>query len=113
MAYESGTLNQRVTVRRKLISRDALGAEVVTWFDLRTVWAAKHPIRGKEYLAADHLRASLECIFVLRANAGNGITEQDILIHKGQIFSIASPPIDIRSKGHWMELMCSAGVAKS
>lgn len=112
MAYESGTLDQRITLQIKVITLDAFGAEQTAWQDVRTCWAALHPMRGKEYLAVDHLRASLDCKFVLRANACTDIDVEARIVHKGQIYGIAAK-IDIRSEGHWVELMCTAGVAQS
>lgn len=112
MAYEPGTLDQRISLQRKIVARDAYGAELVSWQPVRDCWAALHPIRGKEYMAADHLRASLDCKFVLRANACADIDVEHRILHKGLVYGIAAK-IDIRSENHWVEIMCTAGVAQS
>lgn len=48
---DAGRLRDRVTIQTKSVSRDAYGAEVITWSTLATVWAAVETLSGREYLA--------------------------------------------------------------
>ena len=53
----AGRLRDRVTIQTKSITRDAYGAEVVTWAALATVWASVESLSGREYMAAQQINA--------------------------------------------------------
>ncbi len=44
----AGVLRERVTIQRKVVSRDGYGAEQVTWQDVATVWARVEVVKGRE-----------------------------------------------------------------
>ena len=48
---DAGRLRDRVTIQTRSVTRDAYGAEVVTWATLATVWASVETLSGREYLA--------------------------------------------------------------
>jgi len=48
-----GPLRHRVRIDQKSVTRDAHGAEVVTWSEVDTVWAAVEPLAGLERYAND------------------------------------------------------------
>ncbi len=48
---DAGRLRDRITIQTKSVTRDAYGAEVVTWTTLATVWASVETLSGREYLA--------------------------------------------------------------
>jgi len=47
-----GLLNERVTFQQRSVTRDAFGAEVVTWADFATVWANVSEQHAMEQVAA-------------------------------------------------------------
>lgn len=49
---QASKLDQRVTLQKKLVTRDVYGGEVVTWLDVQTVWAEAEPWRMRERLVA-------------------------------------------------------------
>jgi SPP1 family predicted phage head-tail adaptor len=54
-----GTLRQRVTIDERTVALDTFGQETVTWSELATVWAAVHPLSGREYLDSRQLQAQV------------------------------------------------------
>ena len=43
-----GPLRHRVVIQQKSVTRDTYGAEVVSWTNVATVWAAVEPLAGNE-----------------------------------------------------------------
>lgn len=110
MAYHPGMLNRIIEIDALVITRDAFGAEVRTWSLLRRLPAAVLPIRGREYLAADHLRADVEVKFVIRYQPDFAVVptlriRTGGLVHN--IKSVINPATDL----HWLELMATAGTS--
>ncbi|MGL6245643.1 phage head closure protein [Pseudomonas sp.] len=66
----AGKLNQRVTFQRKLVERNGLGEEVVTFADVCTVWAEVVPLRGREFFAAAQLQQAVDIRVRIRARSG-------------------------------------------
>ncbi len=44
----AGVLRERVTIQRKVVTRDGYGAEQVTWQDVATVWARVEVVKERE-----------------------------------------------------------------
>lgn len=65
-----GKMRHRITLKYKgSVSRDATGAEVITWTNLATaptVWAEELPITGREFLAAGQEQAQATTKFRIR-----------------------------------------------
>lgn len=66
----AGQLNESVTVQSKTVTRDAYGAEAITWTTVATMPAAAEPISGREYLAMRAAQADISIRFRLRYRAG-------------------------------------------
>jgi len=47
---EAGRLRHRVTIQRRLESRDTYGGRQETWSDVAEVWAEVAPLVGREYM---------------------------------------------------------------
>lgn len=47
----AGDLNQYVTVQERSTAQDALGGQVNTWSDLKSIWVGFNPLYGRELLA--------------------------------------------------------------
>jgi len=63
-------MNRRIVIREKSVTRDAYGAEVITWGTVATVWAAVLPVRGREYVAMREAQADITTRFLIRYRAG-------------------------------------------
>lgn len=104
---EPGDLRHRVTLQRRVSTRDAIGGEIYTWVDERTVWGAAEPLTGRELLAAQAKHAEITMRF--RVRYMRDVTSNWRLIWEGAIYNILSvTDIDAR---HWqLELDCSTGL---
>ena len=50
MTLAAGRMRDRVVIQTKSATRDAYGAEVITWSTLATVWASVESIGGREFI---------------------------------------------------------------
>ncbi len=66
----AGRLNRRVTLQQKSVTRDALGAEVVTWVDVATVWAEVSPYSGREFVALRQAQDEITTRITIRYRRG-------------------------------------------
>lgn len=67
---QAGRLRHRVTLQRRVESRDATGAVVWTWADWADRWAAIEPIHGREYFAAAQVQSAVTTRVRLRYTRG-------------------------------------------
>ena len=100
-----GRLNRRVTIQSKSVTRDAYGAEVITWAHVVEVWAAVLPVRGREYVALREAQADLTTRFVIRYRAG--ITPAMRVVYGDANYDIEEV-IDAEDAHHVLELMARA-----
>lgn len=49
---DSGSMDQRVTLQSRSVTKDAMGQDVITWVDVATVWARRINQRSAEAFAA-------------------------------------------------------------
>mgnify|MGYP000850293400 CR=1 FL=1 len=101
----AGRLNQLVTLKQKQVTRDGMGAQVVSWVTVATVWAAVEPLRGREFVALRAAHSELTAKITIRHRAG--IVPEMRVEHGTSVYEIAEV-IDPRARGESLELMCSA-----
>ena len=63
-------LNQRITLQAKVVTRNTIGEEVVSWADAVTVWAKVMPLRGNAFYAANQQQHSIDARFLIRERVG-------------------------------------------
>lgn len=107
MSIAAASLDQRVTIQQKAVTRSASGAEIVTWQTVAELWAAVLPIRGREFFAAQQTQDSTDVRVIIRYRTG--IAREMRVMHKGQALDIVSV-INPGSRGEMLELMCVSGV---
>lgn len=69
----SGLLRHRVTIQQLVAAspdQDAGGVPDETWTDLKTVWAAVEPLRGRELIAAQSTNSEVQGTIRIRYRAG-------------------------------------------
>lgn len=107
MTLVAGRLRDRVTIQSRSVTRDAYGAEVVTWSTLATVWGSVEAISGREYLAtvggADALRATRTIRVVIRYREDVAPTMR--VVHETRTLDVDA--VLARGNDEWLELMCS------
>lgn len=107
MRLAAGDLDQRVTLQNVVTSRSATGAEVQTWQDVATVYAAVRPIRGREFFAAGETQSAVDVRVLIRYR--DDVTREMRVVHRGKPLDIVSV-IDQDSRRESLELMCVSGV---
>ena len=98
----AGRLRDRVTIHAKSVTRDAYGAEVVTWTTLATVWASVESLSGREYMAAQQIHAERVQRVVIRDR--DDVMPHMRVVHRGRSMNIDA--ILKRELDH-LYLMCS------
>ncbi len=66
----AGRLDRRVTLQRRVITRDAAGGAIETWTSAFSCWAERRDVRGSERLEAGAEVATHEATFRIRWRAG-------------------------------------------
>lgn len=56
----AGILRHRVAIQSKTVVQNDYGEETVVWTDERSVWASIEPLRGREYIEAKTLQATVD-----------------------------------------------------
>lgn len=100
----SGKLDQRVILKSRATTRDAMGGAVVTYNAIATVWAEAYMLRGREFFAARQEQAEVTVRFRLRYRADLAVDWR--VQWDGVDYDILSPPILIGRK-EGLELMCA------
>lgn len=82
----AGILDQRVMIQRREVSRDAYGAEKVTWVDAFPVWAAVEPLAGQSYLLG---KAQTDEVTIrVRMRYFEGLLNTMRIVHGAHIYTI-------------------------
>lgn len=62
----AGPLRNQIVIEQKSVTRDAYGAEVVSWVTFATVWASYQTITGREFFAAAQVNSTVTAKFGIR-----------------------------------------------
>lgn len=101
----SGRLSERITIQQKSVTRDTVGAEVITWSTVATVWAAVEPLRGREFVAIRQTTTDITTRFLIRYRSG--ITAAMRILLGSQAYNIVEV-INPRMRNVELELMAYA-----
>lgn len=102
----SSRLNKRVTIQQRTAGKDASGAQVQTWVDVATVWAAVWPMTGRQYIAANAETNTV--ITKIRIRKRAGIVAAMRVKHGATFYDIEAV---LDPDGAWTDLMCKAGAS--
>jgi SPP1 family predicted phage head-tail adaptor len=72
----AGSLDRRVTILRRALTRNAYGEQEETYSTLDTVWAQKLDVAGREFLAARGTMAENSTRFRLRYRSDLVLTDR-------------------------------------
>lgn len=67
---QAGRMREPITIQAKTTSRDAYGAEVITWADQWSDWAQVQPIGGREYTALRQAQSDITMRMRIRYRTG-------------------------------------------
>jgi SPP1 family predicted phage head-tail adaptor len=104
----AGSLNQRVTLQQKSVTRNAIGEEVVTWPDVATVWAEAWPLRGREFFQAQQTQYAADVRFRLRYRADVQAANWRV-VWNSEPYDIVSL-IDVAARRETTEILAVHGV---
>jgi len=107
----SGQLDQRVLLQRRIETRTLRGAVVTAYIDAGYMWAAVEPLSGRELFHAQQTQA--EITTRVRVHWQRGITELMRIVHTRSyaspqlldIYDVASV-LDMSSRHHELHLLC-------
>lgn len=102
------SLNQKVTIQQKSVTRAANGEEIVSWVTFATLWARVEPIRGREFFAAAQMQGAVDYRVTLRYTPT--ITRDMRVLWGSIVMDISAEPINVSAANRWTELMCISGV---
>lgn len=112
---QTNDLNRRVTIQRKGRKVDDAGFPIrdpKEWEDVDTLWAAREPIRGREFFSAAADRAEITVRYKIRYR--EGITSEMRLVdtRDNRIYEIKVPLDDVfddRTETHLLVAELSNG----
>lgn len=107
----AGELKHRVTVERRVANspaRTASGAPAEQWETYKTIWAAIHPLTGRELLQAGQIQS--EVTVRIRTRYLRGLTAGMRIVHKGRYYAIDAV-INNALENASMELLCTVGAS--
>lgn len=99
----AGRLSESIVIQDKAVTRDAYGAESITWTTVATVPASAEPIAGREYLAMRQAQADISIRFRIRYLAG--VTPAMRVQWRGGYYDILEV-INPRAADRELELLC-------
>ena len=67
---QAGKLRHRVTIQQNTPTRDSFGAEVESWSDVTTIWAAVEPLQGREFFDAQAVNPETTTRIRIRYRSG-------------------------------------------
>ncbi len=65
-----GDLRHRIVIQNKIVSRDSMGAEVITWEGWMSAWASIQPLSGREYFQAQQMQSVVDHKITMRYQPG-------------------------------------------
>lgn len=106
-------LNQRITLQQKVVTRNTIGEEVVTWADViadtadNSLWAEVWPLKGREFFAAQQTQYAADVRFRLRYRPG--LTQDMRVVWNGDAYDILSI-VDVGAAHRTTEILAVHGV---
>lgn len=99
----AGDLNERITIQRKLVTRDAIGGQIETWQVRMEVWAMAAPMSAGEQYRRQQIQAKADWKIIIRWN-GDVLPSDRIAFRRKtlEIKGILNP--DMRRR--FLELSC-------
>mgnify|MGYP003597368233 CR=1 FL=1 len=83
--------NDYVTIQSATVTRDAIGAETLTWATHRAIWCRVGDVSIKEYLAADQQQAKRIVKVRCYADDVSDVTPKMRIVHGSRTLEIEGP----------------------
>ncbi|SFD44117.1 phage head closure protein [Bacillus sp. UNCCL81] len=94
-------MNNKITIQSPPSGRDSTGQSVKVWNNVRTVWASKDSLIGKEFYAANQTQNSVEVKF--RTYFYSGMNNAMRIVHGNNTYEVinVSDPDDLKKELLW------------
>lgn len=102
---QAGDLRERVLLQSKSVTRDAYGAEVISWADFKERWAEVTPLSGREYISMRQSQSDVTTRVRMRWLPGVSTTMR--LLWRDVPYRI-SEVIDVEARSEELEILCTA-----
>ena len=102
---KAGRLRERVTLERKVVTRDSYGSEVITWTFFAERWAQVTPLSGREYVSMRQAQSDITTRVSMRWLPG--VSTAMRLVWRDVPYRIVEV-IDIDARGDELEINCVA-----
>jgi SPP1 family predicted phage head-tail adaptor len=99
-----GTLTDRVTLKRKIVSSEPEGGEVAVYSTLSTVWARVRQLSARQAYAGDARGQAISHSVVLRFRTD--LAPGDRIVYRGRDLEIAALA-DINGRRAYLSCQCS------
>ena len=104
---DPGNYNYRLVLQTKVVTRDAIGGDVVSWVERMVVWGSAEPLQGAELLSAQQIQAEMAVRF--RIYYRKHVAPTWRVLWEGVPYDVLSV-IDTNGE-HWeLQLMCATGM---
>lgn len=104
-----GALRHYITIEQKTVTRDAYGAETVTWATFAQPWADIRPLNGQELIAAQAVQSEITGKIIIRYIAG--VVPSMRISYQGKHYDIKAV-IDPLLQHRELQLLISEGLTK-
>lgn len=108
MIINAGQLNKQLILQAPSISREADGAEVITWTTLATIWSDITSSGGREFWQAKQINAEISHMVTIRYR--DKISPRYRLLYGSRIFQILSV-VNADETRTGLQLMCKEVLA--
>jgi len=104
----AGLYRHRITIRKKSVTQNVYGEEIITRTTFGAYWASVEPIRGREF--SEMQQGQAEVTTRIRMRYVDGITPEMDLLFNGQEYQILAV-MAVKERGRELELMCTKRVS--
>lgn len=106
----AGLLNQRITVRHQVTTKNTVGEPVKTWHPLYEDMSAQlMKSASTEPFEASQLQNINRSRFRVRYRSDISITAAMQIVWKGRLYGIVGDPVNVRGQNEWLDIEVISG----
>jgi SPP1 family predicted phage head-tail adaptor len=102
---QAGKLDRRISLRHRVLTRNANGENVASYTEYASVWGGKRDLRGREFFAAQQINAELQATWRIRWRSDVTVTDR-LVDDAGVVFDVIHIAEIGRREG--LDLYCRA-----
>ncbi len=108
----AGTLRREISVQQRATQKDSFGQQLISWVEIKKVYAAIEPMTGSERVAAMSLSTDISHRVTVRFDAifdDPRIAATYRLVYGTRVFNVQAP-LNVDEENRTIELLCSEGM---